>query len=288
VRPLLIVLAALALTACESRPRAHALLLELPPQYHGLVRVIMDERAPMPEVQGDDWVVTVPRTGSVRLHPLPSDSGWRGVRCEWRGGGPIPDGDPTSTDAVGVWQLGQVVHAGEATSSHDLLIGTRLERDAARASPEGYELGDVAALRRYHALAGIGRSALHVGDATAAAAAGHELLALAGEFRGWDYGNAVHDGNEILGLAALRSDDVAAAKQALRAAGATPGSDRLAAEGPDLRLAHELLERGEREAVLAYLDDCARFWRAGAERIASWKDAIRSGIDPEFTAKPIR
>jgi hypothetical protein len=288
VRVVFIAALTLALAACAQRPQAHALLLELPPGYHGLVRVTMDERAPMPAVRGDDWVVAVPRVGQVRLHPLPSDAGWRGMRCVWSGGGEVPEGDPSTTDVVGLWQLGQIVHAGEATSSHDLLIGTRQERDVARSAPERFELGDVTALRRYHALAAIGRSALRVGDAAAAAAAGRELLALAEEFRGWDYGSAVHDGNELIGLAALRGDDVAAAKQALAAAGATPGSDRLAAEGPDLRLAEELLRRGERDAVLAYLDRCARFWRGGADRIASWKDAIRSGIDPDFTAKPIR
>jgi hypothetical protein len=283
-------LAALLLVSvgCASRSTAHGLLLELPAGYRGLVRVVLDDSAPMPEARGDDWIAAVPRAGTVRLHTLPAVSGWRGVRCAWSGGHEIPPGDPTNDDAVACWDLGQLVRSGAATSAHDLLIGTRIERDAARAAPEGFEVGDTATLRRYHALAGIGRAALRVGDAETTVAAGTELLALADEFRGWDYGNAIHDGNELLGLAALRAGDVSAADAALLAAGATPGSARLMREGPSLRLARELSTRGERATVLKYLDQCARFWGDGRERIAAWKDALRAGLDPDFGPNSFR
>ena len=46
----------------------------------------------------------------------------------------------------------------------------------------------------------------------------------------------------------------------LRAAGHTPGSPQLDSFGPDIRLAWDLLQRGQDQAVLDYLHDVARFW----------------------------
>jgi len=116
--------------------------------------------------------------------------------------------------------------------------------------------------------------------------------------RVWYYGNFLHDGNSVLGLAALLGDDVAAAKAHLHAAGDTPGSPQLDSFGPAMDLAQVLLERGEREAVLDYLDRVALFWatpepndadeksRRLTERhrakLDAWKAAIQAGETPEL------
>ena len=78
----------------------------------------------------------------------------------------------------------------------------------------------------------------------------------------WNYGNAIHDGNQFLGLIRLRQGDVEGAKACLLAAGLSPGSPQLDSFGPNMMLARELLERDERLVVAEYVDLIARFWAA--------------------------
>jgi beta-lactamase regulating signal transducer with metallopeptidase domain len=103
----------------------------------------------------------------------------------------------------------------------------------------------------------------------------------------WNYGNAIHDGHCILGELALASGDVTEAKRRLQMAGWTPGSATLNSFGPDLSLAAHLLERGEREAVIQYLEACARFWRSGQERLGDAVREIRSGGTPRLDRRAI-
>lgn len=89
----------------------------------------------------------------------------------------------------------------------------------------------------------------------------HEYLALAERLNpDWNYGNAIHDGNQWLGLIRVRQGDVEGAKAYLLAAGLSPGSPQLDSFGPNMMLAKELLERGERLVVAEYIDLIARFW----------------------------
>jgi len=74
------------------------------------------------------------------------------------------------------------------------------------------------------------------------------------------YGTAIHHGNLILGRLALRAGDMQKAKSFLLAAGRTPGGATLSSFGPNMSLAKELLERGEKQAVLEYLELCKSFW----------------------------
>lgn len=78
--------------------------------------------------------------------------------------------------------------------------------------------------------------------------------------RNWNYGNVIHDANQILGLGALRRGDVKRAKRFLVLAGKTPGSPQLDSYGPRLALAAELVQRGEIEVVLEYLHTIHRFF----------------------------
>ena len=56
----------------------------------------------------------------------------------------------------------------------------------------------------------------------------------------------------------------------------------LSSFGPDLELANELLQAGERASVLAYLEACSRFWKSGQGQVTTWIAAIREGETPQL------
>ena len=100
----------------------------------------------------------------------------------------------------------------------------------------------------------------------------------------WNYGNAIHDSHNILGRVALRRGDIDAAKKHLIQAGRTKGSPQLDTFGPSMVLAKELLERGESETVLEYLDLCKVFWEMDYGALDKWKTEINNGRVPDFEA----
>ena len=93
-------------------------------------------------------------------------------------------------------------------------------------------------------------------------------------------GDLMHEGNTILGRIALIEGDVARAKAHLLESGKAPTSPVLGSFGPGMALASELLEQGERQVVLDYLELCADFW--DDERLPSWQAAIKGGMTPDF------
>jgi hypothetical protein len=141
------------------------------------------------------------------------------------------------------------------------------------------------------------KAAYDADDAELATRYASELLAKNTDKSSWNYGNVVYEANEILGLAALKKGDIAAAKQYLIAAGRTPGSPQLDSFGPEMTLAQRLLEKGEKEPVLEFLDLVAKFWatpkagdseksvelhRQHAAKIEAWKGEIRAGGLPNL------
>ncbi len=120
-------------------------------------------------------------------------------------------------------------------------------------------------------------------DPSRAASFARELLQLAEQYRGdWNYGNAIHKGHLILGRVALRRGDLATARSELLLAGSTPGSPQLDSFGPNMTLAKELLEAGEKGVVLEYFELCRRFWVMGAQHLAYWSAAINESRVPDF------
>ncbi len=95
-------------------------------------------------------------------------------------------------------------------------------------------------------------------------------------------GDAIFKGNTILGRLALRTEDIERAKRHLLAAGRAAGSPVLGSFGPSMLLAQELLERGEKDVVLEFLELCSRFWSLGREPLRKWADAVRAGSMPDF------
>ncbi len=127
------------------------------------------------------------------------------------------------------------------------------------------------------------RIALTKGKDSRAERDARQLLAIAERYESdWNYGNAIHHGNLILGRIALRSGDVAGAREHLLKAADIEGSPQLDTFGPNMRLALELLEAGETETVLRYLEGCKKFWEMGSEHIDYWRVQIGHGQIPTF------
>jgi tetratricopeptide (TPR) repeat protein len=137
-------------------------------------------------------------------------------------------------------------------------------------------------------------ASLEAGQLDAARKHAMEALAANTDVKNWNYGNIVHEMNEVLGRAALRAGNREEARRALLAAGATPGSPQLDSFGPRFVLARELLDKGEKDVVIQYLDAVGKFWaredpkhpqwsataREHAALLARWKDEVRAGKIP--------
>lgn len=138
--------------------------------------------------------------------------------------------------------------------------------------------------KRYHVLPQLAEAARRAGEDQKARNYAEELLALAVQLpQDWNYGNAIHEGNRVLGHVALRSGDIDSAKSFLLKAGDTPGSPQLNTFGPSLTLAAELLAKGERETVLQYLRSCSRFWRGSkSDALNRWIAEIEAGATPQL------
>ncbi len=95
-------------------------------------------------------------------------------------------------------------------------------------------------------------------------------------------GDAVFQGNTILGRLALRKGDLRAADDYLIASGKTPGSPTLDGIGPSMKLARDLLEENQWEPVIGYLEECKSFWSPGARRLAEWLALTRAKLIPDF------
>ncbi len=152
------------------------------------------------------------------------------------------------------------------------------------------------------------KDAIQANDTKGATKYASQMLRENTNRKAWYYGNVVHEGNQILGLAALQEGRVADAKKYLIAAGKTPGSPQIDSFGPNMMLAQQLLDKGEKETVIQYLDLVAKFWaytppeklkkyekrKPGSsalfkllnnehrKQIDDWKKQIRAGKKPKL------
>lgn len=138
---------------------------------------------------------------------------------------------------------------------------------------------------RFYALNDAAKQSYELGKIEDARKYANELLALAPKFlKDWNYGNAIQDGNLVLGRIALKEGRVDEAKQRLLEAGKSPGSPQMNSFGPNVSLARDLLEKGERETVLQYLELCREFWKMGPRQLDQWTEDVKAGRTPEFGA----
>jgi tetratricopeptide (TPR) repeat protein len=143
----------------------------------------------------------------------------------------------------------------------------------------------VGAEERFYALGDAAKEALERGYLAEAEKFAEEQATLLPGFKSnWNYGNAVQDTNLVLGRIAVRQGDIEAAKRYLLLAGETPGSPQLDTFGPNMSLAKDLLEKGEREVVLQYFELCRKFWEMHSGRLDVWRSAVQAGTIPDFGA----
>jgi hypothetical protein len=95
-------------------------------------------------------------------------------------------------------------------------------------------------------------------------------------------GDVFHQGNLILGRIALKSGDVDKAKAFLINSAKTSDAPVLAAFGPNMMLAKQLLDRGERDIVLEFLNMCSSLWQSENHEAEKWIYEIKNGRIPEF------
>ncbi|NOY40576.1 MAG: hypothetical protein GXP26_01895, partial [Planctomycetes bacterium] len=116
--------------------------------------------------------------------------------------------------------------------------------------------------QQFYLLADLALVALEADEQEKSENYARQLLSEAPERKkNWNYGNAIHHGNQILGRIALAADDLEKAKKYLLESGKTPGSPQLNSFGPSMVLAKELLKKGEREVVIEYFQQCGNFWK---------------------------
>ncbi len=138
---------------------------------------------------------------------------------------------------------------------------------------------------RFYALDSAAKESFNVGKIDDAKNYATELLALAPKFQGnWNYGNAIQDGNLVLGRIAVRDGRIEEAKKYLLEAGKSPGSPQMNSFGPNVSLAKDLLEKGERDTVLQYFELCRKFWKMDYGKLNQWSDEVKAGNIPNFGA----
>jgi hypothetical protein len=136
--------------------------------------------------------------------------------------------------------------------------------------------------RRMMALSLSAKAAFEAGDFEKARNYSSESLRLADPSkRTWRQSDALYSAHIIAGRLALRSQDLDGARRHLTESLATVSSaPSVAAMGPDIPFAAELVAAGENDAVLKDLAECAKWWKADEGKTAEWSELIRQGRQP--------
>ncbi|MDR3615991.1 MAG: hypothetical protein P4L53_20710 [Candidatus Obscuribacterales bacterium] len=135
---------------------------------------------------------------------------------------------------------------------------------------------------RFYALTNIAQAALAANETKRAEDAANQLLASSKNFHdNWNFGNAVFDGNTILGKIRFIEGDIEAAGKYLIAASQTPGSPQLDSFGPDFRLCAMLIDKNQLQMAREFLINCSKFWKSS--KIKKWITEIDAGIKPQVT-----
>ncbi len=191
-------------------------------------------------------------------------------------------GDPESRNSRAKQAMIELEMAEQLRSSHS----GGLPAEFGELTPE--QSRHLQSLTRLHTLPDRTKAAFEAGELNFARQFAEECLALAsseeiGEFFQAD-GNAIHYSHLVLGRIALREGHCELAKAHLLNSGRTKGSPNLGSFGPNMSLAKELLELGERDVVIEYLDLCSTFWESGSDTLVQWKEEIARGELPAFGA----
>jgi hypothetical protein len=125
------------------------------------------------------------------------------------------------------------------------------------------------------------KTAIMVDKVGAAKKYANVLLNMSKEYsESWNYGNAIHDGNTVLGMVALRENNINDAKLHLLNAANTKPSPQLKSFGPSLMLADALIERNEIDAVKKYFSMMKKIWQNDDGQLDSWISTLDKGGHP--------
>ena len=166
---------------------------------------------------------------------------------------------------IGCWQNTQFTHQGRLNAALEKLANAQIEEE------------------RFYALNDAAKESFVLEKTEDARTYANELLTLLPKFpNDWNYGNAVHDANMVLGRIALKEGRLDDAKRHLLEAGKSPGSPQMDTFGPNMSLAKDLLEKGERDVVLEYFELCRKFWEMGQGDLDRWSRDVKAGKIPKF------
>jgi hypothetical protein len=136
---------------------------------------------------------------------------------------------------------------------------------------------------RFYTLCDAAKESFVAGNIEDARKYAEELMALLPRFQdNWNYGNAIHDANVVLGRIAVHEGRINDARRYLIEAGKSPGSPQLDSFGPNMSLAKDLLEKGEREVVVEYFEECRKFWKMDNGDLDKWSQQAKDGKIPDF------
>jgi hypothetical protein len=139
--------------------------------------------------------------------------------------------------------------------------------------------------QRFYALGAAAKESFVAGKIVDARNYAQELMTLLPKYKGaGNAGDAIQDANLVLGRIAVREGNIEAAKNYLIAAGKSPGSPAMDSFGPNMTLAKDLLEKGERDTVVEYFMHCRRFWKMDYGKLDKWIAEVMDGKTPNFGA----
>ena len=134
---------------------------------------------------------------------------------------------------------------------------------------------------RYFKMPRAGVAAYMLGSYDKARDLAEEMKALPSEYaRSWNDGNLIYYSNWISGMLELDAGFVQASKHYLVLSGECGGSPQLNSFGPNMRLAKRLLNEGEADVFLAFLDSIEIFWKSGGNWITVWRSQIANNRMP--------
>jgi hypothetical protein len=138
---------------------------------------------------------------------------------------------------------------------------------------------------RFDVLTEAAKESYKLGDTKDARIFASNLFAMLPQFTKYGhYGNGVQSANLVYGRIAVREGRIADAKRYLLEAGKNPGSPVLGSFGPNMSLAKDLLDKGQRDVVLEYFELCRKFWKMDRGRLDQWSQEVKDGKTPDFGA----
>jgi thiol-disulfide isomerase/thioredoxin len=143
--------------------------------------------------------------------------------------------------------------------------------EKARLYREGLQTSTIEA-QRTHLLGMLAEVEFDAGQTSEAARDAAKVLTVAPP-RGWD---EIHKAHTLLGRIAMKRGDLATAKQSLLASARVESTPTLSSFGPSMHLAQQLLDAGERDVVIEYLELSRKFWTRDQGKIDAFVKALKT------------